>query len=1069
MSHTLIKFARFGWTNGQAELTSDPAGLIERIVMGKLIIARYYWMMLGIAIAGLVAGCSKGSDTGSAQSISDSPADGQVDTDSYTPDTAPNLWDPMAKVSRVIALDEECCKTTGHANECWEEDVLDDNTTGYILCNSDADCDGRPCYKSAAITAALAKYPRITATGMCECNSHADCRDTDDNGGTCFTYDDPDEVDDVNLCGPSMCNGYYVCSCWGGCTWWDGNNATNTPADNASSLGLYCCENAAYANPDLESGLVSFGNESCSGSFLTADSCTTAADCAAASVSNSSWDDECVDVTCDSTTHRCNYEMKPITDECDLDSNICTKDLCNGNGVCEYKTPRTTPDTYGGAGLLNTCTVDCVAAADNLSYSSYVVQSEPTDKASLVPTNSCFDWTCVTSGSETYPAQVAQVCPDSNPSDCSIPVCNPTGAPLNCADTIPVTCGGPASACNQPTCLAAAGGCTEVYDASQANDTDDCTPQENPMFSSLRPNCYSKCISQTHSTVSSELEGVCSNLYAINDSCATAIDLGDFTLTNGTRFMETKGSTSCATNQHESGNSTCKEARDHTRMGHASPDVVYKFQYQPIDDGIQDLYVIKLEAPSTNYDAAIYASVGDASCTSGAIASDDCDIYIPPDGMSPEKSHEDRCLASKPHPLSADLCEHLDTTGYYDDEVARTVIVEDTSDYSVGLITVYIYVDGNTEYPSWNNYGDFYLTVTRESPSNCPPLSSWYTGTVRTPAVAPEGVPINGSNFPGFTPGTLTGADGRTATGVLLSGETNNDSNSHTGISGDGAFEWQSFEEAWMLDVTAATQFTASFCDFQSSVASSAYDTMLGLYNCRGERITANDNGADLPYYQEGDALCATGKSHIPKTPTLAPENSPYYLIVDGYYEPSVRGEQAGGAYGLAVYYDPFDDVTCDPASADGFGLVRSGSSGPYPDRATLDIGQDQCALLVNGADDIPGRTISFHWDGGIQPGEWQCDSGTWYYCLPLTLTMTMIYENAGGDVCTQTVVNWSDGDHGHYPPVTVPLSITTVDGVTCDQFIGIATQFDYPPNLTASQRNTCESMCYLVNLKFDA
>ena len=1036
-----------------------------------------YWGVLLIAVAvWQVMGCENesamtGNTVDEHGPVQSPPAgEGTVWGGSTTAES--EFWSPFSKSSRMIALDEECCETTGHANECWEEDALADDVAGNIFCKTDADCGGGICNTSPDVKDALSEYSRIQAAGyegLCQCSGDEDCQDASGDGGMCFFFGDDGTGTEVSVCGPSMCNGYYVCSCWGGCVWWDGNNAENTPADDAATVGLHCCENRAYSDPRTDSGIVLFGNATCKYE------CDEDEDCLAPSVHDPDMVDACVAVSCNTVLNTCQYT--PLTGtECELDNDICSVDLCTANGACIYDGPRVLPDTFGASSENNTCTEDCVASADNTTWSAYVPLSLPQDIATRPTSNVCMEWTCVTDAGVTYPEEQAVVCADANPADCTEPVCDLTGTQGNCSSTVPVACSEVPSTCNTSVCLDSLGACTEVLDSAQEGETLLCTMFNNPFRSSLRPNCESACQSRTHSGDSSELEGFCSDLYAVNDSCDTAIDLGSFTATGGETLLDAKGSTYCATNVHQADNLTCREARTGARMGYDSPDVVYKFQYEPTDDGIQQEYVIKLESTQNPYfDSAVYVSIGDASCVDGAISSKDCDIYDPPDSSYPDKSHEDRCIASAPHPVSMDLCEPVDTTGTYDQtSLARAIVLEDTSDFSSGPITVYVYVDGNTESTSTSNWGDFYLSVTRTN-SHCLPISKWYDGTVRVPAGAPDGLPINGVDFPGFSPNQLTGSFGFSANGVLLSGDSNDDDDYYQGESGDIIWEWRSYDEAWQLDVQTDAQFTTSFCDYESAVADVNYDTMIGLFNCRGERIIFNDNGAGLPYYPEGDTLCLNGKSHIALTPTLSVTDSPYYLIVDGYHnEWTSRGKQTGSSYDLAVYYDPvmtWDGATdCDLSQPGSFGLIRSGSTGPYPDRATISFPDNECALLVDSSasDTIPGRTVQFHWDGGIQPGSWECDHGQWAYCLPVMLIMTLIYDNAAGDVCKETLTNWSDGDHGWFPGITVPYTMTTVDGVTCDEFVGIAATFRYSPNLTSAQRTACETNCATVNLKFD-
>ena len=140
----------------------------------------------------------------------------QDDTDSnLDSDTDSNNCAPLLDVSELNqGVDNnsgECCTTTAHITECLLADAAHDGLT----CTADdlSNCAaGQSC----------------SGEGLCTCANSCQC-----GTGRCST---------LGVCLPSVCNGYYVCSCWGGCTWWDGNDPTNTPADDAAALNLYCCE-----------------------------------------------------------------------------------------------------------------------------------------------------------------------------------------------------------------------------------------------------------------------------------------------------------------------------------------------------------------------------------------------------------------------------------------------------------------------------------------------------------------------------------------------------------------------------------------------------------------------------------------------------------------------------------------------------------------------------------------------------------------------------------------------------------------------------------------------------------
>ena len=86
---------------------------------------------------------------------------------------------------------DECCTEAGYADECWWESAEDDGVT----CTTNSDCD-LTCDKTVT-------DPSNSNVGLCSCASDADCV-----SGVC-------NVD--NRCGPSWCNGYLICSCFGGC------------------------------------------------------------------------------------------------------------------------------------------------------------------------------------------------------------------------------------------------------------------------------------------------------------------------------------------------------------------------------------------------------------------------------------------------------------------------------------------------------------------------------------------------------------------------------------------------------------------------------------------------------------------------------------------------------------------------------------------------------------------------------------------------------------------------------------------------------------------------------------
>ena len=103
---------------------------------------------------------------------------------------------------------EECCTSVGKMDECWWEDAIRDG----ITCTIDSDCP-------YAVTGACVKDTVAGSNlGVCRCRPGVltDCYDPD-NGKEGVCADNPDNPVVGPICGPSYCNGYLKCSCFGGC------------------------------------------------------------------------------------------------------------------------------------------------------------------------------------------------------------------------------------------------------------------------------------------------------------------------------------------------------------------------------------------------------------------------------------------------------------------------------------------------------------------------------------------------------------------------------------------------------------------------------------------------------------------------------------------------------------------------------------------------------------------------------------------------------------------------------------------------------------------------------------
>ncbi len=163
------------------------------------------------------------------------------------------------QLSHAAFANEECCSDPGEVSGCWWEDADDDG----ITCSPDRPCPGgQSC--NYDLTGPVGQ-------GLCECAGNSDCNNGIDKQGVCNT--------DLNVCGPSFCNGYLVCSCWGGCK--SGTiSGYNTPEDmcedRANGYAGFCCE-GAYPRLSDGKGLGFCSNtESC---VLSDNDCSVDADC----------------------------------------------------------------------------------------------------------------------------------------------------------------------------------------------------------------------------------------------------------------------------------------------------------------------------------------------------------------------------------------------------------------------------------------------------------------------------------------------------------------------------------------------------------------------------------------------------------------------------------------------------------------------------------------------------------------------------------------------------------------------------------------------------------------------
>jgi len=167
-------------------------------------------------------------------SDSDTDTDTDIDTDSdidTDTDTDTDSFAPPVTITALTldtyAAENESCANMDHVLSCFLEnahqDAIDcqiDNTTNCA--------PGQTCSEH----------------GLCTCTSTGHC-----NAGFCTT---------LGFCLPSLCNGYFTCSPWGGCNG-NGTYPGDSPAEQALEMGMICCETV---DPDGSPNIF-FAQESC--------------------------------------------------------------------------------------------------------------------------------------------------------------------------------------------------------------------------------------------------------------------------------------------------------------------------------------------------------------------------------------------------------------------------------------------------------------------------------------------------------------------------------------------------------------------------------------------------------------------------------------------------------------------------------------------------------------------------------------------------------------------------------------------------------------------------------------
>lgn len=279
---------------------------------------------------------------------------------------------------RKIPLDDECCSDIGQIHECWMEDAKDDG----IKCPSEQTC--------------LSSLGCDTDLELCRCTKNEDCFDGNTRFGVCVKG----IGDTVGLCGPDWCNGYKVCSCWGGCV----DAPIGIPEDVCAADSLKCCSGSYSRVPELQGDQV--GTGFCTDNETCIRGCSTNAEC--------DDENECTTDTCNLGTQECEYASRV--------GQACTNDgiFCNGAEFC-VEDPATSELVCESTGT-NPCPDD----------SLYCNGAESCDETNDIR---------IHSGDPCTSAAECEQCDEAD-DDCTTPVGNPCGSPDDTECDNPDTCDG---------------------------------------------------------------------------------------------------------------------------------------------------------------------------------------------------------------------------------------------------------------------------------------------------------------------------------------------------------------------------------------------------------------------------------------------------------------------------------------------------------------------------------------------------------------------------------------------------------------------------------------------------
>ncbi len=334
------------------------------------------------------------------------------------------------QLSHTPFANEECCTEPGEISGCWWEDADSDGVT----CSPDKSCpNNQSCNYDLT---------GPSGQGLCECRSNSDCNDGNTRQGVCNT--------DLGVCGPSYCNGFLVCACWGGCKP-GGIAGYDSPEsmckDVQNGYAGYCCE-GAYPRRSDGAGFGFCANENCA---MRDEDCDSEADC---DDGNPCTANRCENGLCQfpaidgdvPESPGCNNLAGELSADCAVEWCVrgsCAVDFSNENGDCEDNPQGVDPAWYGNG-----------------------------PRSDDMDTTSCYFQKCDGSGRCVARSDLSDTlhCDDASGNPCESGYCAAGACHHDPSDHIGVPCNGDDNACTVDRCDAF-GACVsgEVQDCDDAN------------------------------------------------------------------------------------------------------------------------------------------------------------------------------------------------------------------------------------------------------------------------------------------------------------------------------------------------------------------------------------------------------------------------------------------------------------------------------------------------------------------------------------------------------------------------------------------------------------------------